>query len=76
MIETGTTSYTAHVEWDTTQGLQQVFPCWCGQIHRGPYAVYDHGHHHCQHRDPLVRLDTGYYICGECGLTFQLEGHG
>ena len=28
---------------------EQVYPCRCGETHRGPYALYDYGHHTCFH---------------------------
>lgn len=71
--ETGTTTYTAHFEWEVGKDPQQVWPCWCGRTHRGDYGLYDFCHHHCEHSEPLMKLDTNYYICIECGLTFQLE---
>jgi hypothetical protein len=51
----------------------QVYPCRCGETHRGEYAVYDYGHHNCFHDKPLLRLDeTGDVMCPECGKAWQV----
>jgi hypothetical protein len=52
-----------------------IYPCRCGETHRGPYGIYDYGHHNCFHTKPLVtiRAEVGYYCCPDCGLTFFLK---
>lgn len=55
---------------------EQVYPCRCGTTHRGPYAIYDYGHHNCFHDDPLHLIDEeipGYFMCPGCGKTFTGE---
>lgn len=64
-------SQTIHMEGD-----EQVYPCRCGETHRGPYAVYDFGHHNCFHDEPLQQLmtdDPDWLICPMCGKTFRVE---
>lgn len=62
-------SETIHIE-----NSERVYPCWCGETHRGPYAAYDFGHHNCLHREPLHRLsdDLLDLVCPSCGQTFSV----
>jgi hypothetical protein len=57
---------------------EQVFPCPCGETHRGPYAIYDYGHHTCPHAVPLLRLAPDeipeWLVCPLCGQTFLVAG--
>lgn len=51
-----------------TGEMEQVFPCKCGETHRGPYAIYDFGHHNCEHKGyPPSDLGDGDRMCVECG---------
>ncbi len=62
---------TIHVE-----NGEQVYPCRCGETHRGPYGVYDHAHHNCFHDEPLIIVDgdiPGYLMCGPCGKVFHVR---
>ena len=52
---------------------EQVYPCRCGVIHRGPYGLYDLGHHECFHEVPLLSPGDGQAICPACGKSFGLE---
>ena len=53
---------------------EQVYPCRCGETHRGPYALYDYGHHTCFHESPLIQLGDEYYLCcPECGEVFDVN---
>jgi len=55
---------------------EQVFPCWCGETHKGAYAEEDWNHHNCLHRDSLVLIHgdmPDYWICMPCGQTFNTE---
>ena len=67
MVTTQTNNYTIHFE-----GNEQVYPCWCGETHRGPYGLYDFGHHNCFHNEPLIQDEYGL-ICPQCGLTFTVQ---
>ena len=49
----------------------QVFPCRCGETHRGEYAAEDYAHHNCFHGPLMVRLDN-QAICVLCGAVFEL----
>lgn len=49
---------------------EPVYPCRCGETHRGPYGVYDYAHHNCFHDAKLVRLGVGYFMCPQCGKAF------
>lgn len=58
---------------------EQVYPCRCGETHRGPYGAYDYDHHNCMHDSPLIALDSidpgvwdgGDFMCGICGKSFR-----
>ncbi len=63
---TGTNSPTQFID---NQGV--YYPCWCGEDHRGDYAIEDWMMHHCTHSDPLVELERHYLVCGECGQVFH-----
>ena len=58
------------------EGNERVYPCRCGETHRGPYGFYDWYHHECNHGKVWVHDEidaTGY--CIECGQTILLT-HG
>lgn len=63
-------------EWDVNTGKsEEVYPCRCGETHRGDYALYDFAHHNCFHAGELVVLDeiengALYMVCGQCGQVF------
>lgn len=55
---------------------ERVYPCRCGQTHRGNYALKDWLHHNCFHDGPLWELlpdDSGHFICSECGKSLFTE---
>ena len=66
---TTTTSHTIHLYAEGNE----IFPCRCGETHKGPYAAYDYGHHECFHESHLVQLDPYYVLCQECGNTWHTE---
>jgi len=70
VISTGTTTYTRYFEEE-----QEVFPCRCGETHRGDYAFYDSGHHECFHDGVLWWLDEAikHVMCSLCGNTWVIE---
>ena len=58
---------------------QRVFPCRCGETHRGEYALHDFMHHECMHNLPLVQFQDdmpNLTMCRECGRVFQIEEAG
>jgi len=60
------------------EGSEQVYPCRCGETHRGDYALYEFGHHECFHNAPLLDMGTsdgieGYLACPDCGKTFSVK---
>lgn len=61
-IQTGASNTTIHVE-----DGERVYPCLCGETHRGDYAIYDYGHHTCRHGDELWPMDDGEVLCSQCG---------
>ncbi|MFA7265749.1 MAG: hypothetical protein WC054_05505 [Candidatus Nanopelagicales bacterium] len=71
-MSTGHSNYTIYIE-----DGQEVYPCRCGETHRGDYAIYDYGHHNCTHTAPLVNIDiTDVLMCPQCGATFRVETQG
>lgn len=67
-----TTATLGHVRWYDEEG--PVYPCRCGETHRGPYAAYDYGHHECFHSPPLLLLhDPDQALCPDCGRSWQIE---
>lgn len=74
---------TSSEEWEVSVGpagvlLKRVYPCRCGDTHRGEWAAETWNHHNCYHREPLVRFEDvqDWYICGECGEVFTSENAG
>ena len=67
MTVTGTTNISRSLEYTDGQ-YEEVYPCPCGETHRGPYAIYDYGHHTCAH-GPLWLADEGA-LCSQCGAGF------
>ena len=65
-IQTGTDSLTKWIE-----DGQEVYPCQCGETHRGDYAFYDWSHHTCRHEDGLWVIDNLAY-CRACCYAFKL----
>ncbi len=71
-VTTGSSNYTRYFENE-----QEVFPCRCGETHRGDYAAYDYGHHNCFHDAGLLPMDPlrgvePQVICVECGKVFGI----
>lgn len=67
MNQTGTNAYTRYFE-----DGEEVYPCRCGEIHRGDYAIEDCNHHECFHREPLIKIEE-QLICPVCGEVFAFE---
>ena len=57
---------------------KEVYPCRCGETHRGEYALHDYMHHNCLHDAPLVDIgsDIGIsqLICPVCGKVWSVDG--
>jgi len=65
--KTGSTNRTIHIEdW------KEVYPCICGETHRGDYALYDYMHCNCPHNDGLF-LIGGQALCVMCGKVFSVQ---
>lgn len=69
-INTGSSGVTIYYD---SEGNPE-YPCPCGEVHTGPYAIYDYGHHTCPHDQPLlVDEETGMMLCPSCGKDFWAE---
>ena len=68
MNQTGASDYTIYLE-----DGEQVYPCRCGEIHRGDYAIYDHGHHTCYHDTDLLELGRNQVVCPLCGKPWHVD---
>jgi hypothetical protein len=65
-MNTGSSCTTLHFE-----NGEQVYPCRCGETHRGDYALYDWGHHNCLHDSgELHAIAEDQFMCPECGKSF------
>lgn len=57
---------------------EQVYPCRCGETHRGEHGVYDYGHHNCFHDVTLLFFECndpseGDVMCPQCGKTWAVR---
>ncbi len=66
MIQTGTSNRTIYLE-----DGEEVYPCPCGETHRGDYGIYDYIQHTCRHGDELWPMDDEgqgvEVLCSQCG---------
>ncbi len=73
MIETGTTNTTTFIEEGAV-----VYPCRCGETHRGDYGFYDYAMHECLHEDELYLSYEGdaevLVMCPQCGMQWRAVG--
>lgn len=69
MTETGTNNITAVYE-----DGQQVYPCRCGETHRGDYAFEMWNHHNCFHGPLWVQAGEDEAMCSQCGELFDIGG--
>ena len=67
IITTGVNAYTTWLE-----DGRQVYPCNCGETHRGEHAICTFNEHNCFHENALTDMD-GYFICLQCGRTFIIK---
>lgn len=57
---------------------ERVFPCRCGETHRGEYAAYDYGHHNCFHDATLLFVESDDpserdVLCPQCGMHWAVR---
>ena len=52
---------------------ERVFPCRCGETHRGDYAQEENVEHECFHDCGLLKVDEHFAMCNRCGAGFVLE---
>jgi hypothetical protein len=66
MILTGASNRTTWIE-----DGEKVYPCPCGETHRGDYAMEDWIRHTCRHGDELWDMseDGLGLLCSQCGNT-------
>lgn len=74
-IRTGDGSVTMTYEL-IGDSYERVYPCVCGETHRGDYAFYDFGQHTCHHQQTLVEATPGLVICPACGMQWAYGGEG
>jgi hypothetical protein len=60
---------------------REVFPCRCGQTHRGDYAAETWNHHNCRHNEKLMCIggiggSEHQAICPECGRVWAFDDAG
>jgi len=71
--------YGSDAETVVIEDGEQVYPCRCGETHRGDYAAYTYHHHNCYHREPLVDIGVpdlpvrSYLMCPSCGEVFHVS---
>ena len=53
---------------------KQVYPCRCGQMHKGDYACEDMMKHECIHDCALVRLTPDVVMCPLCAASWYVKG--
>ena len=57
--------------------VEQIYPCRCGQVHRGDYAQETYLHHQCLHEADLILVEAGSHqfqaICPLCGMTWRAD---
>ena len=74
MTNTTMNSITFHFEAEAGEEvLRQIFPCWCGETHRGEYGHYAFAQHHCLHDLPLFDSGDEQLMCPDCGKVFVVE---
>ena len=66
-ITTSAENFTYHFE-----DSEQVFPCRCGETHRGQDAIHRHMEHECLHDDKLVMFYGGVAYCCQCGSAWEV----
>ena len=68
MLSTGASNQTIWIE-----DGQEVWPCRCGETHRGDYGPYDFGHHNCDHGPMWFMEDIEPTVmCSQCGQGWEL----
>ena len=74
-VEMTSTSYTIHLEMGVDGEVEEIFPCRCGETHRGNYGFYDWMHHNCFHKELFTEDSMGVSqtLCGNCGEVFHHE---
>ncbi len=80
--EATSTNHTTWLEFDG-EHTEEVWPCRCGETHRGDYGFYDWVHHICYHNEELL-LNTPFInqhdklvaqvLCPLCGEAWRGEG--
>jgi len=64
----GSAANTIHIEG----GEERVYPCSCGETHRGDYAAEDYNHHSCLHDCDLWGIGKYQVVCSQCGASWQV----
>ena len=76
-IRTGTATETATIMSIDIEDGKEVYPCRCGETHRGEYAFHDYMYHNCFHDEPLVdiggEIGTPMWICPICSKVWATQ---
>jgi hypothetical protein len=52
---------------------EEVFPCTCGETHRGEHGVCTYMEHTCLHGEGIVRVHDDIGYCSQCGRSFEIK---
>lgn len=70
--KTGTDTFTEYFE-----DGERVYPCVCGETHRGENAINEWLHHNCFHLNDLIgfAVDEKTYqvLCPQCGMSWIMD---
>jgi len=51
---------------------ERVYPCRCGETHRGKYAAERYNHHECLHDGDMWAIGRHQVVCSQCGASWRV----